>query len=112
MWLSLGMTCGVSEMSDFSANVEAILRQWEEGKLGAGEFRFRLFQTLSPATLENFLEMVQTDVVGELITEANTAQKTEEQWSRMRVYPEQDKESIRRYRVGVETLRQWVRENE
>jgi hypothetical protein len=103
------MTCGVTEMSAFTDAMKTILRQWEEGRLGADEFRFRLFQALSPATLEDFLKIVPADVIAKLMTAADIAQKTEEEWSRFRVYPEQDQESMRRYRVGVETLRQWVR---
>lgn len=102
---------------------ESILRLWDEGRLGASEFRFRLIQTVSTATLEGFLKLLPQEILEQLRMDVEQAPATDEAWSKMRIarfwswrgpcneeiaakVREEDAQAIGRYRIGVETLRQ------
>src|SRR5262245_49205920 len=99
---------------------EKVIRFWKHGWFGQGEFHFLLLQTLTPENLEEFLRLVPPDVLEELKTVAGNAPTTDEAWSQTfhirdwcgpwneeiatRVR-EEEEQSGRRYRVGIETLR-------
>jgi hypothetical protein len=99
---------------------EKVIRFWKKGGFAQPEFRFMLFQTLTPDTLEEFLRLVPADVLAELKQEARTCPTIESEWGQMRIIKSwcgpwndeiaervrrEDQESIQRYRRGVETLR-------
>jgi hypothetical protein len=113
------------ERQKISDTTEGVLRLWHNGLLGVGEYHARLLQTISPANLQEFLRLVPTDVLEELKKQVATAPTTDEAWCRTiairswcgpwndeiaaRVRAE-DEQSLKRYRIGVETLRDHFRQ--
>jgi hypothetical protein len=100
---------------------EKVLRLWKKGHLGANEFRCRLIETATPATVKAFLKLVPHEILEQLRREIEQAPTTDEGWSNMRIVRswcgpwneeiaasvrEEDEKSLKRYRAGVEALRQ------
>jgi hypothetical protein len=112
---------------EYSDTLKKILRLWDKGELVAGEFRFRLLQTVSPVNVQEFLKLVPKEILEELTTEVENAPTTDQAWTQMRVIGsssgawneeiaarlrEEEQQSIRRYRVGVEALRGVLRQKQ
>jgi hypothetical protein len=102
---------------------ERVLDQWAKGRLGRGEFYFRLLQTVNNANVEEFLAVVPADILAEIRETVQLAPRTDREWGRTvyirtwcgpwndeiesRLRQEETEES-QRYREGVETLRAYL----
>ena len=103
---------------------EKVIRYWKHAALLQVEFHFLILQTLTPENLDEFLRLVPSDDLEKLKTVVETAPTTDEEWgetisirswcgpwnneiaSRVR---EEEEQACRRYRVGIETLRSYLR---
>jgi hypothetical protein len=109
---------------EFYKTPEKVLRAWKKGMIATGEFQFMLLQTLKPDTLDHFVSVVPEEEL-QIVKEAvEAAPDRDEEWGRFRIVQSgcgpwneeiaarvkrEDEESIGRYRIGVETFRDFQR---